>query len=462
MKKKKSTLGFEKNDQIELEITGMTAEGNGVGRYREVAIFVPNAAIGDRLRIRVVKTAKTYAFGKIEEILHPSADRIPVDCPQFSQCGGCVFRHIQYEAELRIKEQRVRDAISRIGGIEGLTIHPILGAPQVDHYRNKAQFPIGRARDGGLLLGFYAHHSHRIVACDTCALQPAVFDQAVQVFRQWEQEYPQEVYDESTGKGRLRHFYLRYAQATGEMMVCVVVNGNGLVGEDRLVQLLREQVPEVKSVVINSNREKTNVILGKKCRTVWGADTITDILCGVRFRISPLSFYQVNREQAERLYQLAGKYADLKGQETLLDLYCGTGTIGLSMACQAKKLVGVEVVPQAIEDAKQNALENQIQNAEFFCGDAAQAAKMLFQRGECPDVVVVDPPRKGCDAELIQTIQRMAPERVVYISCDPATLARDLKIFSQSGYQPMELTPVDMFPRTHHIECAVLLKKKDQ
>lgn len=459
MKKKKSILGFEKNDQIELEITGMTAEGSGVGRYREVAVFVPNAAIGDRLRIRVVKTAKTYAFGKIEEILHPSADRIPVDCCQFSQCGGCVFRHIQYGAELRIKEQRVRDAISRIGGIEGVTIRPIRGAPKADHYRNKAQFPVGRAANGTLMLGFYAHHSHRIVACDTCALQPAVFDQAAQAFRQWEREYPQEVYDESTGKGRLRHFYLRQARATGEVMVCVVVNGNGLSGEDRLVQLLRQQVPGVKSIVINSNREKTNVILGEKCRTIWGADTITDILCGLRFRISPLSFYQVNPEQAECLYQLAGKYAGLTGKETLLDLYCGTGTIGLSMAHQVKKLIGVEMVAQAIEDAKKNALENKIQNAEFFCGDAAQAAEMLLEQEKYPDVVVIDPPRKGCDAELIQTIHKMAPQRVVYVSCDPATLARDLKLFSQFNYQAVELTPVDMFPRTAHVECVVLMSR---
>lgn len=460
MKQKRSGLGFEKNDSIELVITGMTAEGNGVGRHRDVAVFVPGAAIGDSLKVRVVKTAKNHAFGKIEQILTPSPDRIAVDCPVFSQCGGCVYRHLSYEAEQRVKEQRVRDAITRLAGLPELDIAPLVGAQQPDGYRNKAQLPIGRDADGRLVVGFYAPRSHRIVACDTCALQPEVFARAVQAFRQWEQEHPQTVYEETTGTGKLRHLYLRQARATGELMVCVVVNGNRLSGEERLAELLREHTPELTSLILNENRERTNVILGKNCRTLWGQDAITDVLCGLRFRISPLSFYQVNRDQAERLYEKAADYAGLTGRETVLDLYCGTGTIGLSMAGRAGKLLGVEVVPEAVEDARRNARENGVGNAEFFCGDAAQAAQRLLARGERPDVVVLDPPRKGCDAALIDAVAQMSPPRVVYVSCDPATLARDLTRFAPAGYRAHALTPFDLFPRTAHVECVVRLERE--
>ncbi|NLJ31888.1 MAG: 23S rRNA (uracil(1939)-C(5))-methyltransferase RlmD [Clostridiales bacterium] len=452
-------MDLKKNDIIELNIDGYTAEGSGVGRYGGLAVFVPLAARGDRLRVKILKTAKTHAFGKPEEILVPSPDRVEPDCAQFARCGGCVFRHIGYGAELRAKEQRVRDALERIGGFRGIAMEPIVGADEPDHYRNKAQLPIGEAPDGGVSLGFFAARSHRMIPCESCNLQPPVFAAAMEAFRQWANRSGETVYSERTGKGKLRHLYLRQARATGEVMVCAVVNGGGLRGEDELAQTLRRNVPGLKSVIINSNRENTNVVLGKKCRTVWGADTISDRLCGLEFRISPLSFYQVNRDQAERLYALAGKYAALTGSETLLDLYCGTGTIGLSMAKNAGRVIGVEEVRPAVEDAEKNAQINGIRNAEFLCADAAQAAGMLKSRGILPDVVVLDPPRKGCTPGLIETVAAMAPRRVVYVSCDPATLARDLKLFAEKGYPPQKVAPVDMFPRTPHVETVVLMSR---
>lgn len=452
-------MELQKNQVIPLQITGYSADGSGVGHYNGIAVFVPLAAAGDRLEIKILKTAKNLAYGKIERIVSPSADRIPVDCPQFSRCGGCVFRHISYQAELRAKQQRVQDALERIAGFHFAVLKPIAGAEKVDRYRNKAQFPIGSGPDGQIRMGFYAARSHRIIDCSECLLQPEEFTAATAAFQEWERSTRDSVYDESTGHGSLRHFFLRRAEATGEVMACVVVNGNGVHNEPALTDLLKKRVSGLKSLVVNSNREKTNVILGKKCRTVWGSDSITDRLCGLDFRISPLSFYQINPGQAEVLYRLAGRYAALTGTETVLDLYCGTGTIGLSMAGDAARVIGVEIVPQAIEDANRNAQENGIHNAEFLCADAAKAADMLNNRGIRPDVVVLDPPRKGCEPELVNTVAELAPSRVVYVSCDPATLARDLRLFAQLGYKTQEVTPVDMFPRTAHVECVVLMSR---
>jgi 23S rRNA (uracil1939-C5)-methyltransferase len=454
-------MELTKNQTIPLEITGYTAEGSGVGHYRGIAVFVPLAAAGDRLEVKILKVAKTYAYGKIEKIIAASKDRTPSDCPQFMRCGGCVFRHISYEAELRAKQQRVEDALERIGGLRFTMLKPIVGAEQPDRYRNKAQLPVGAGADGKVSLGFYATHSHRIIDCEECLLQPKEFTAAMEAFREWEHVTRDSIYDESTGRGRLRHLFLRKAEATGEVMACVVVNGNGVHREAELAELLHKKVPGLKSVVVNVNREKTNVILGKKCRTVWGQDFITDELCGLRFRISPLSFYQINPRQAERLYAIAGEYAGLTGNETVLDLYCGTGTIGLSMASKAGRVIGVEIVEQAVEDAGKNAAENGIKNAEFLCADAAKAADMLKNRSVRPDVVVLDPPRKGCEPELIDTVAAMEPARVVYVSCDPATLARDIHLFALKGYKTVEATPVDMFPRTAHVECVALLKRVD-
>lgn len=448
---------LKKNELHDIEITGMTAEGNGVGRVEGIAVFVPGAATGDRLRIRILKTAKTYAVGKIEEIRTPSKDRIESDCPVSLQCGGCAYRHITYSEELHAKETRVRDAMVRIGGLQNPEIQPIVGSQNVNGYRNKAQIPLGKDKQGNLIAGFFANHSHRIVPCTHCALQPKPFEQALTAFLEWANQSGESVYDETTHKGKLRHLYLRVAQETGEVMACVVVNGNGLKGEDSLAALLRERVDGLKSVLINNNREDTNVVLGRRFRTVWGQDFITDKMCGLQFRISPMSFYQVNHDQAENLYALAKDYAGLTGKETVLDLYCGTGTIGLSMASHAGRVIGVEVVEQAVENAQENAKLNHIENAEFLCMDANEAAQQLAQRVEKPDVVVLDPPRKGCTPELIHTVAGMSPSRIVYVSCDPATLARDLKIFQELGFTTGPITPVDLFPRTKHVETVVLL-----
>ncbi|MGI6254660.1 MAG: 23S rRNA (uracil(1939)-C(5))-methyltransferase RlmD [Acutalibacter sp.] len=450
---------IRKNDIVEMEITGMTAQGPGVGHWEGMAVFTPLTAPGDRAKVRIVKVAKNYAFGRLEELLSPSPDRVEPDCPCFAQCGGCCYRHISYEAELRIKEGRVRDALQRIGGFPQLPLLPILGADSRDGYRNKALLPLGVKKDGSLAMGFYAVNSHRIVDCPKCRLQPEEFNQAMDAFRQWAAQYGDPVYDEATHSGKMRRLYLRRGERSGQVLACVVVNGNGLHHEEELVAALRKAVPGLASVVINSNRERTNVALGKKCRTLFGTDTIEDTLCGLRFRLSPLSFYQVNRTQAERLYGLAAGYADLTGKELLLDLYCGAGTIGLSMAHKAQRLLGVEIIPEAVENARENARLNGIENAEFFCGDTGDAAKMLADRGEKPDVIVLDPPRKGCSEELIHTVVEFQPERIVYVSCDPATLARDLKLFAKLGYPPVEAQPVDMFPATAHVETVCLLQK---
>ena len=450
---------IRKNDIFEANITAMTTEGSGICRIEGMAVFVPGTAVGDRCAVRIVKVLRKYAFGRLEKLLAPSPDRIAPDCPVAAQCGGCVYRHIRYEAELRIKTQRVRDALERIGGLQDFQMEPILAAPDRCRYRNKCQLPIGLSKDGTLQLGFYAVNSHRIVNTESCLLQPEAFDRAAAAFRRWYAVSGESVYDEASHSGVLRHLYMRRGEMSGEMMVCVVANGAALHEEALLVEMLREAVPEITGILLNINREKTNVVLGKTCRTLWGKDTITDTLCGLAFEIAPHAFYQVNRTQAERLYGKAAEYAGLTGAETLLDLYCGTGTIGLSMAKSAKKLIGVEIVPAAVENARRNAERNAIQNAEFLCADAAEAARILFERGEKPDVIVIDPPRKGCDGALIATIAAMRPKRVVYVSCDPATLARDLKLFGESGYKTEAVTPVDLFPGTAHVETVVLLSK---
>lgn len=449
----------QKNEIVEIEITGMTAQGAGVGHYQGMAVFTPLTAPGDVARVRVVKAAKNYAYGRLEELVSPSADRMEPDCPCFAQCGGCCYRHITYEAELGIKAARVQDTLTRIGGFRSLPVRPILGADSRDGYRNKALLPLGTKKDGSLSMGFYAVNSHRIVDCEECRLQPEEFNRAMAAFRQWAAAYGDPVYDEATHSGRMRRLYLRKGEMTGQILACVVVNGNGLHHESELIEALKQAVPGLASVVINSNRERTNVALGQKCRTIYGMDTIEDTLCGLRFKLSPLSFYQVNRTQAERLYEVAARYAGLTGQELLLDLYCGAGTIGLSMAGMARRLLGVEIVPQAVENARENARLNGIENAEFFCGDAGEAARMLAERGERPDVIVLDPPRKGCSPDLVRTVAEFGPKRIVYVSCDPATLARDLKLFAELGYPPVEAAPVDMFPGTAHVETVVLLSK---
>ena len=450
-------MELKKNSDAELEITGMTGEGMGVGRCEGKVIFVPDTIEGERVSIQIVKSAKTYCYARLLQVLTPSKHRIEPDCPVSIRCGGCVYRHMTYEEELRVKERKVEDALRRIGGV-AIPMEPIVGADCPDHYRNKAQLPVRREENGQLRVGFFAPRSHRVVDTIDCKLQTEIFKSVIEVFKSWAAMAKPDTYDERTRKGRIRHLYMRYAEKTGELMVCVVVNANGLPLEQDFCKMLKEKIPALKSVIINMNREDTNVIMGKKSRTAWGEDYITDELCGLRFALSPLSFYQINRAQAEKLYDLVGEYAGLSGEELLLDLYCGTGTIGLTLAAKAKQLIGVELVEEAVEDARQNAAQNGIENAEFLCGDAAEAAELLAGRGQKPDVVLLDPPRKGCDGKLIETIAtRMIPERIVYVSCDPATLARDLKAFAGYGYQVKRGRAVDLFSRTAHVETCVLL-----
>lgn len=451
---------MKKNDIVRLKIVSATAEGSGVGKTEDnMTVFVPMTAVGDIIDARILKVKKTYAFGKTEKLIEPSKARITPECPVFSKCGGCVWRHIGYEEELIIKSQKVRDAVERIGGIK-TEFKPIIGSERTDRYRNKAQLPVGRDKDGKAIIGFYAFHSHRIIDCGECLLQPGIFGTVIDVTRDFIAQTGTDIYDELTGKGRLRHLYIRLGEVTNELMVCYVVNGNGLKHEDLLVKMLREALPNLKTVIFNSNREKTNVILGRKNRVAFGNGYITDELCGLKFKISPFSFWQVNRGQAERLYAKAREYAGLSGGEVLLDLYCGTGTIGLTMAENCRELVGVEIIEDAVADAKSNAEANGIKNARFICADAPSAAEQLRKEGTAPDVVVLDPPRKGCGEELVKTIKKMGPKRVVYVSCDPATLARDLKYFAENGYVTKEVTPCDMFPRTAHVETVALLTGK--
>lgn len=453
---------LKKNDAIKLYISSATAEGSGVGKTEDgIAVFVPNSAIGDELLVKILKVKKTYAFGKIEEIITPSSARIEPDCPYFNKCGGCVWRHISYDEECKIKQQMVEDAITRIGGIS-TDFKPIICSEQTDRYRNKAQFPIDADSDNNLQIGFYAFHSHRIIDCEDCVLQPEIFTKVMQITRRFVEASENDIYNEKTGKGRLRHLYIRMGEVTNELMVCYVVNGNGLKQEDLLIKMLREELPNLKSVIINSNREKTNVILGNKNRTAYGADYITDELCGLKFKISPFSFWQVNRKQAEKLYSKAKEYANLQSDEILLDLYCGTGTIGLTMANNCKTLIGVEIIEDAIKDANENARNNGITNARFICSDAPKAAQELAKEGLKPDAVILDPPRKGCGEELVKTISQMQPKRVVYVSCDPATLARDLKYFDENSYKTIEVTPCDMFSRTSHVESVALLTRVEK
>ncbi len=455
-------MTLKKNDITTLSITGMTAEGNGVGHIEEgadqgVAVFVPFTAIGDIVRCRIVKVEKRFAYGIVDELLVPSADRCAPDCRVFGKCGGCVYRHMNYDAELRVKARRVEDAFARIGGLLP-SMRPIVGSERTDGYRNKAQYPIGGTAQNPII-GFFAPRSHRVIDERRCALQPPVFGEIVDRVAHWIREANVTPYDERSHRGLLRHIYLRQAEKTGEIMVCLVCTSGKLPAADKLVNSLRK-VAGVTSISVNINRQQTNVILGDDTFPLFGGITITDELCGMRFSLSPRSFYQVNRDQAERLYTLAAEAADLRSDDILLDLYCGTGTIGLSMARRVKQLIGVEIVVPAVEDAKRNPAANGIDNARFLCADAAQAAERLETEGLRPTVVVLDPPRKGCDRALIETVKRMGPDRVVYVSCDPATLARDCAIFAELGYRTEHVTPVDMFPRTAHVESVARLTRE--
>lgn len=447
-----------KNELITIEVTDMTHEGSGVGHYEGMAVFIPGSAPGDKLLVRIVKVNKTHCFGRIEEILSPSQDRIAPDCAVSRRCGGCVFRHVTYEAELRYKQQFVEQNMRRIGGFS-LEYEPIIPSPAWEGYRNKAQYPV-RIQNGRLCAGFFAPRSHEVIDCHNCRLQPPVFETLLETTLDFCAAEKIPAYDEKQGTGLLRHIYLRQGAHSGEIMVCLVCNGTFPYGE-ALTKALQKAVPETVSVLLNINRENTNVILGKETRILGGKGAIDDTMCGLKFSLSPHAFYQVNTPAAENLYRVATEYAGLTGRETLLDLYCGVGTIGLSMASRAKEVIGVEIVPQAVENAAANAAANGIGNARFFCGDAGKAAARLADEGIQPDVVVVDPPRKGCDGAALQAVARMKPKRIVYISCNSATLARDCAALAPLGYIPRRCRPADLFPRTAHVETVVLLSHKN-
>ena len=450
---------MKKNDLITIEITDVMLNGSGVGHYDGLAVFVPATVTGDVVLAHILKVKSNVAYAKIEKIIEPSDKRREILCDSFLKCGGCAFRHIKYSEELKLKENAVQNNLKRIGGVEP-SFEPITALDE-SGYRNKCQYPVAIDKNGEVLIGFYSEHSHRVVNCPNCALQPMEFSKIVKVFKEFLKENNISIYNEETAKGLVRHLYIRKATVTGEIMVSVVINGDKLPFSEKLIESLKELLKDsFCSFQININKKKTNVILGDKNVTLYGNDYITDILCGVKVRISPLSFYQVNHDTCELLYKKAAEYAEVEGK-TVLDLYCGAGTIGLSLANRAKKVIGVEIIPEAIEDAKFNAKQNGIENCEFICADAKKAAQMLEADGLKPDVVIVDPPRKGCEESLIDIIcNDFGPERVVYVSCDSATLARDCKIFESKGYIAQKCATFDMFPRTSHVETVIRFERQ--
>lgn len=453
-------MTLQKNQVHRLTITDLNSDGNGVGKVDGFVVFVPLTAVGDELDVKIVKVLKQYAFGIIEKMIVPSPDRIENDCPVYRQCGGCSLRHIRYEAELAVKQRQVENAFQRIGGFD-IRAERVLANPETDHYRNKAQLPVA-LQDGKAAAGFFAKRSHRVIPCEDCRLQSPAFAPLVRIVLDFLNEFRLPPYDEGKHTGLIRNIYLRQAPATGEIMVCIVAAKKHIPHAELLAERLTAHNPLVKSVVVNRNSAQTNVILGDRCSVVSGAPVLQDVLRGVRVELSPLSFYQVNSRQAERLYDVAEEYACLTGEETLVDLYCGAGTIGLSMAGKVKKVIGVEIVPDAVEDARRSARRNGIENAEFFCGDAKEAAKQLAEQGLRPDVVLVDPPRKGCDRSVLESICEMAPKRVVMISCNPSTAARDCKFLCEQGYALEKLTAADLFSRTLHVECVVKMVRTEQ
>lgn len=449
---------LSKNQYIELEIIDIASDGNGVGKYEGMAIFVPNTAIGDFLDVKIIKVLKNCAYGVVEAITTASADRICADCGVYKPCGGCQLRHISYESELKLKQNWVYQNMKRIGGID-LACNPIIASPTQSAYRNKIIYPVQKDKNS-VKIGFYAKHSHTVIDGGDCKLHPQSADFILSIIQNFVEEFHISIYDETTQKGLLRNIYLRYATITDEIMVCLVLSGDALPKSEILIERLHAALPtKIKTVCINTNTKNTNVILGDKTKILYGSGYITDLLCGIQVDISPLSFYQVNHDAAELLYEKAAQFAGLTGKETLIDLYCGAGTIGLFMAKNAKHLIGVEIVPSATEDANRNMLKNKITNAKFICADATKAAQKLLEENIRPDVVVLDPPRKGCDKACIQAVAKMQPEKIVMISCNSATLARDCKELQEIGYAVREVQPVDLFPRTVHVECVVLMSR---
>ena len=444
---------LEKNHIYTARIEGYSSEGLGIARIDGQVVFVHGAVRGELCRVLVMKVLKNAAFGKVTELLEPSPERREPDCPYYGRCGGCDFRHLSYREELWAKRQRVQDALTRLGGSD-VEVEEILGAADPLYYRNKSQYPVSAGK-----VGFYRARTHDVVDIEHCLIQKPQADAAAAALRDYMRDFAVPSYDEKTGRGLLRHLYVR-TNRRGESLVCVLANGERLPHEEELVGRLRRAVPDCVGVVLGVNTRRGNTILGERYRTLWGADTLEDELCGLTFRLSVPSFYQVNRDQAEVLYRKAVEYAGLTGGELVVDLYCGAGTITQVMAGGAGRVIGAEIVPEAIEDARENARRNGIENVEFFCGDAAQLAADFAGRGLRPDVICVDPPRKGLAPEVIAAAAQMAPQRVVYVSCDPGTLGRDVKRFAEYGYRVQRAAACDLFPGTRHVETVVLLSHK--
>ena len=449
---------LNKNQVYEAVICDYTPEGQGIAKIEGCVVFIPNAIKGERVQVRIEKAKKTWASGKITQILEKSPHRVNRECPVAKLCGGCNFWHMDYEAEQALKADRVRDCLNRLGG-ESLETVPILSAPACHSYRNKAQYPV-TGQKGKAIAGFFKAGTHQVIENDRCLILPQEMDQVKELVIQHMNRFRIPAYDELQHKGLVRHIFVRRGAVSKQVLVCLCINGSSLPHDIELVQDLKA-VPGFASLVLSVNQKPGNTILGDEFITLFGPGYIEDTLCGLTFRLSPRSFYQVNHHQAQRLYETAIREANITKEDTVLDLYCGVGTITLAMASAAGKVIGVEVVPQAVEDAKENALRNGIINAEFICGDAGQAALELERRGVRADVVVVDPPRKGLNADAIEALARFAPKRIVYVSCDPATLGRDLALLKQKGYRLQNATAADLFPRCAHVETIVCLSKPE-
>jgi 23S rRNA (uracil1939-C5)-methyltransferase len=453
-------MEFRKNDIVTLEIVDCGTDGEGIGKADGFTVFVKDAVIGDTVTAKIMKAKKNYGYGRLMEILNASPYRVEPVCPSARQCGGCQLQAVSYEEQKVFKEKKLRGHLERIGGFTNLPMEPLIGMDEPYHYRNKAQFPVGRNKEGKIVTGFYAGRTHAIIENRDCALGiPENKDVLDRVIAHME-KYNIAPYDEATGKGLVRHIFVRYGFFTGELMVCLIINGQDLPHQRELVEKLCE-IPGMTSISLNINKKRSNVILGDKVKTIWGEDYITDKIGDISYEISPLSFFQVNPKQTWKLYSKALEYADLHGEETVWDLYCGIGTISLFLAQKAKFVRGVEIVPAAIEDAKRNAQINHIENVEFFVGKAEEVLPREYEKnGVYADVIVVDPPRKGCDEMLLKTILKMQPKRVVYVSCDSATLARDLRFLCDNGYELKKVCGVDQFPQTVHVETVVLLSQQ--
>lgn len=453
------TVPVEKGQTYTIDITGLGHSGEGVGRYQEFTVFIPGVLPGETVEAVITTVKKTYAIGKLSTVTNPSPHRINPACEIYSLCGGCQLQHVSYEEQLNVKRQQVVDAITRIGKLSDVVVHPTLGAANPWYYRNKMQLPVGR-KHSKVVVGCYAQGSHDIIDTDNCLIQHQINNDIAREVRKVIQELGIEPYDEHTGQGVIRHVLGRVGTATGQIMVVLVTATERLPKEQALIKRLTASIPGLVSIIQNINPKRTNIIMGHKTVTLWGEDTISDKLGEFTFAISARSFFQVNTTQAEVLYNQAVKYAGLTGKETVIDAYCGTGTITLFLARHAAKVYGIEIVEPAILDARQNAITNNVTNAEFIVGDAVDIMPRMFKQGMKPDVIVVDPPRAGCEQKVLETFVNMEPQRIVYVSCNPASLARDLAILDELGYKTLEIQPVDMFAQTFHVESVAVIERK--